>query len=243
MPDRALGEQLGGGFGAGQRRESIAQEGYRWLKKKIGTIPRDVGVIISEAEVIEGAGIGRTPAREALQRLEVEGHLRIIPRKGIYIAPISDAEMRYLIDSRRAVERWSGEEVTARNLLNDETLADLVAEQESRLADAESFIESDRAFHEAIVTAAGNPIMSAFYEQLRDRQVRLGLSAILQESGRAAVVLDEHRAIASAIRAGDLGATQAAIGEHLDSTLSAALHLQARPPLGQLRNAEGNKET
>lgn len=223
MPDRALGEQLGGSLGTGPRRESAALEGYRWLKQHIAAIPRDVGVILSEAEVIEGTGIGRTPAREALQRLEVEGHLQIIPRKGIYIAPISDAEMRYLIDSRRAVERWSGEEVAARGLLDDGTLAGLVAEQETRLADAEGFIESDRAFHEAIVTAAGNPIMSAFYEQLRDRQVRLGLSAILRESGRAAAVLDEHRAIASAIRVGDVAATLAAISEHLDSTLSAAL--------------------
>jgi DNA-binding GntR family transcriptional regulator len=224
MPDRALGEQLSGGLVTVHRRESTALEGYRWLKRHIGTIPRDVGVIISEAEVIEGAGIGRTPAREALQRLEAEGHLRIIPRKGIYIAPISDAEMRYLIDARRAVERWSGEEVAARHLLEDGTLAALVAEQDSRLADPESFIESDRAFHEAIVTAAGNPIMSAFYEQLRDRQVRLGLAAIVRESGRAAAALDEHRAIADAIRAGDLAATRAAISEHLDSTLSAALH-------------------
>lgn len=223
MSDGALGEQLIGGLGAGYRRESTALEGYRWLKKYIGTIPRDAGVIISEAEVIEGAGIGRTPAREALQRLELEGHLRIIPRKGIYIAPISDADMGHLIESRRVVERWSGEEAAARELLADGTLADLIAEQESRLADAESFIESDRAFHESILTAAGNPIMSAFYEQLRDRQVRLGLTAIMRQSGRMTAVLDEHRAIANAIRAGDVGATRAAIDEHLDSTLT-ALH-------------------
>lgn len=225
MPDGALGEQLNGGLGIGSlgiggRRESTAFEGYRWLKQYIGTIPCDVGMIISEAEVIEGAGIGRTPAREALQRLEAEGHLRIIPRKGIYIAPISDAEMRHLVDSRRAVERWSGEEVAVRKLLDDGALASLIAEQESRLGDAESFITSDRAFHESIVTAAGNPIISAFYEQLRDRQVRLGLTAVLQKSGRTSAVLDEHRAIAEAIRVGDVGATHAAINRHLDSTLS-----------------------
>ncbi len=223
MAESTFGEHLTGGFGSGSRRESTALEGYRWLKKHIGTIPRDVGVIISEAEVIEGAGIGRTPAREALQRLEVEGHLQIIPRKGIYIAPISDAEMKYLIDSRRAIERWSGEEVVVRKLLADDVLARLIGQQESVLEDAGSFIESDRAFHESIVTAAGNPILSAFYEQLRDRQVRLGLTAILHATGRTTAVLAEHRAIADAIRSGDLDATHAAINEHLDSTLS-ALH-------------------
>src|SRR6185437_10791811 len=223
MADSMLGGQLTSGFGAGSRRESTALEGYRWLKQHIGTIPRDVGLIISEADVIEGAGIGRTPAREALQRLEVEGHLQIIPRKGIYIAPISDAEVKYLIDSRRAVERWSGEEVAVRKLLDDGVLARLIEQQESVVADAGSFIESDRAFHEAIVTAAGNPILSTFYEQLRDRQVRLGLTAILHESGRTSAVLAEHRAIAGAIRSGDVSATHAAINQHLDSTLS-ALH-------------------
>jgi DNA-binding GntR family transcriptional regulator len=220
MPEPVLGEQLTGGFGAGNRRESTALEGYRWLKERIGTIPRDVGVIISEAEVIEGAGIGRTPAREALQRLEVEGHLQIIPRKGIYIAPVSDAEVKYLFDARRAVERWSGEEVVVHELLEAGALARLIGEQESRLADARAFIESDRAFHETIVTAAGNPIMSSFYEQLRDRQVRLGFTAILHKSGRMDAVLDEHRRIANAIRSGDVAATHAAINEHLNSTLS-----------------------
>jgi DNA-binding GntR family transcriptional regulator len=223
MAESTFGEHLTGGFGSGNRRESTALEGYRWLKKHIGTIPRDVGVIISEAEVIEGAGIGRTPAREALQRLEVEGHLQIIPRKGIYIAPISDAEMKYLIDSRRAIERWSGEEVVVRKLLEGDVLARLIEQQERVPEDAGSFIESDRAFHESIVTAAGNPILSAFYEQLRDRQVRLGLTAILHKTGRTTAVLAEHRAIADAIRSGDLDATHAAINEHLDSTLS-ALH-------------------
>jgi DNA-binding FadR family transcriptional regulator len=89
------------------------------------------------------------------------------------------------------------------------------------LDEAGSFIESDRAFHESIVTAAGNPILSAFYEQLRDRQVRLGLSAILHKTGRTAAVLAEHRVVADAIRGGDVDATHAAINEHLDSTLSA----------------------
>lgn len=223
MPEPVLGEQLTGGFGAGNRRESTALEGYRWLKKRIGTIPRDVGVIISEAEVIEGAGIGRTPAREALQRLEAEGHLQIIPRKGIYIAPISDVEVKYLVDSRRAVERWSGEEVVVHGLLEDRALARLIEEQESRLADARAFIESDRSFHETIVRAAGNPIMSSFYEQLRDRQVRLGVTAVLRESERMAAVLDEHRGIANAIRSGDVAAIHAAVNEHLNSTLD-ALH-------------------
>jgi DNA-binding GntR family transcriptional regulator len=221
MAESTFGEHLTGGFGSGAGRESTALEGYRWLKQHIGTIPRDVGVIISEAEVIEGAGIGRTPAREALQRLEVEGHLRIIPRKGIYIAPISDAEAKYLIDSRRAIERWSGEEVVVRKLLGDDVLARLIEHQESVREDAGSFIESDHAFHESIVTAAGNPILSAFYGQLRDRQVRLGLTAILHKAGRTTAVLAEHRAIADAIRAGDVNATRAAINEHLDSTLSA----------------------
>lgn len=219
MAETTIGEQLAGGLGRGNQRETTALAGYRWLKKHIRTIPRDVGMIISEAEVIEGAGIGRTPAREALQRLEIEGHLQIIPRKGIYIAPISDAEMTYLIDSRRAVERWSSEEVVTHRLLTDDTLAGLISDQEELLDDGAKFIECDRAFHESIVIAAGNPLLSSFYEQLRDRQMRMGIAAVAQ-TGRYRAVLEEHRAIAEAISRGDAEAARIAIDEHLDSTLN-----------------------
>jgi DNA-binding GntR family transcriptional regulator len=219
MTRSPLGEQLTGPLGAAKRRPGAALDGYLWLKKHISAIPRDVGLIITEAEVIEGASVGRTPAREALQRLEVEGHLQIIPRKGIYIAPISDAQMKYLIDSRRAVERWSGEEIVTRGLPGGDRLSAIIAEQETALSDDESFIESDRVFHETIVTAAGNPVLSGFYEQLRDRQLRMGRTAVSQQSGRSLEVLHEHRLIAEAIAAGDPAAVRSAIDAHLDSTL------------------------
>lgn len=216
-----LGQRLTGGLGSGNSRPSASHAGYVWLKKRISTIPRDVGMIITEAEMIEGAGVGRTPAREALQRLEVEGHLQIIPRKGIYIAPITDAEMKHLLDSRRAIERWSGEEVVSRGLLTDDTLADILATQERAIEDHTAFIENDRLFHETIVKAAGNPVLANFYQQLQDRQVRMGVSAVSREDGRAAAVLTEHRLIARAVRAADTAAVRAAIDDHLTSTLHA----------------------
>jgi DNA-binding FadR family transcriptional regulator len=85
--------------------------------------------------------------------------------------------------------------------------------------DPVGFIEADRAFHRAIVVQAGNPVLTGFYESLRERQLRMGLTALAAEPGRPAVVLDEHAAIVAALRTGDPEAAALALREHLASTL------------------------
>ena len=207
-------------IGPSKRRESAAQVSYLWLKDRIGAVPRDAGMFISEADVAQGSGTGRTPAREALQRLETEGYLQIIPRKGIFIPPISNADITALMDARHVVEEWCVERTTIGGKLSDGILGRFIDQQERLIGEDRSFIEADRLFHRTIVTNAGNPVLSTFYEQLRDRQVRMGIMALSRERDRALHVLTEHREIADAIQSGDAEAARIALGKHLDTTLS-----------------------
>jgi DNA-binding GntR family transcriptional regulator len=181
---------------------------------------------LTEAEVSEATGTSRTPVREALLRLEAEGFLKIMPKKGAFVPPISDAEVAAVMQARELVEDWS----VRRSVPSSESLVTelerLIHEQEGLLDDPVGFIDCDRAFHRAIVRTAGNPVLVGFYETLRERQVRMGLRAIAGAEDRVRVVLAEHAAIVAGIRSGDPIQAAAAVTAHLSGTL-AALHLPA----------------
>ncbi|MFI0409150.1 GntR family transcriptional regulator [Actinomadura sp. 3N508] len=201
-------------------RESAQDVTYRWLKRHIGSLPRQEGTFLTEAEVCEATGMSRTPVREALLRLETEGFLKIMPKKGAFVPPVSDAEIEAVMQARELVEDWCVRHAAplAEELAPE--LAELVGRQEELLDDPVEFIECDRAFHRAIVRTAGNPVLAEFYESLRDRQVRMGLRAIAAAEDRARVVLAEHGAIVEAIRSGDPLRAAQALAAHLDGTLT-----------------------
>lgn len=67
---------------------------YAWLKRHISELPKEGGVFLSESEVAQAAGTSRTPVREALLRLETEGLLTIVPKKGAYIRRSPTARSR-----------------------------------------------------------------------------------------------------------------------------------------------------
>lgn len=210
----------------GGRRESAQDAAYRWLKRHIGSLPRQEGTFLTEAEVCATTGTSRTPVREALLRLEAEGFLRILPKKGAYVPPITDSEVAAVMQARGLVEDWCVRRVTPVPGGLPLELERLVAEQERLLDDPVEFIECDRVFHRAIVRSAGNPVLSEFYETLRDRQVRMGLRAIAAAHDRARCVLTEHAAILDAVRSADPAAAAEAVAAHLSTTL-ATLHLPA----------------
>lgn len=196
---------------------------YAWLKQWIATLPRNTGTFITEAEVSEAAKTGRTPAREALLRMEAEGFLEIRPRKGAFIPPISDAEIDDVMQARILVEEWAVRRISTAtaDMRNDvaHQLDLVLAEQRDLVDNPADFIERDRMFHRILVRAAGNAVLADFYELLRDRQMRMGLLALAARSDRQQTVLEEHVTITTAIRRGDPEGAGRAVVEHLEQTL------------------------
>jgi DNA-binding GntR family transcriptional regulator len=195
---------------------------YRWLKNRISTLPQGEGVFLTESELAAEAGVSRTPVREALLRLEAEGLLRIMPKKGAFVPPVSDADVEATMQARLVVEQWAAVEVAgAEPGALVAHLEGLLTEQEHLIDDPLGFIDADRRFHRAIVQAAGNPVLAGFYETLRDRQIRLGLRAVTAGPGRGAEVVAEHAGIMRAIAALDAPGAAAAVQTHLASTHAA----------------------
>jgi DNA-binding GntR family transcriptional regulator len=193
---------------------------FAWLKKHVVSLPRTDGTFLTEAEVCRATGMSRTPVREAFLRLEADGFLQIVPKKGAFVPPITEREVEAIMEARSLVEDFSLRravqlaEFLAPEL--DRLLTQQVQQQKSPL----EFIELDREFHRTIVRAAGNPVLADFYESLRDRQMRMGLHAIAASGQRMSSVLAEHRAIADGVRSADAGQATAAMAQHLMNTLA-----------------------
>ena len=113
----------------GQQADSAQDVVYRWLKQHVLTLPRHEGTFLTEAEVCRAIGISRTPVREALLRLESDGLLKIVPKKGAYVPPVTEAEVEAVMQARGLVEDWC----VRRAAVSNEPLA----AQLERLAEAE----------------------------------------------------------------------------------------------------------
>jgi DNA-binding GntR family transcriptional regulator len=204
----------------GAKPEAAQDVVFAWLKKHVVSLPRTDGTFLTEAEVCRATGMSRTPVREALLRLEADGLLRIVPKKGAFVPPITELEVEAIMQARGLVEDFCVRRAVQVGEFLAPELDRLLAKQEKQQKSPLEFIELDREFHRAIVRAAHNPVLADFYESLRDRQMRMGIHAIAISGQRTASVLIEHRAIAEGVRSGDADQAAASMALHLTTTLA-----------------------
>ena len=86
-------------------RRSLTDQAYRRLEEMIATLKLKPGAVLSETQLVDALKIGRTPIREALQRLTAEGMVEILPRKGILVSEINPQKQLLLLEVRREVDR------------------------------------------------------------------------------------------------------------------------------------------
>jgi DNA-binding GntR family transcriptional regulator len=196
---------------------------YEFTKGRVLDSTFAGGDLITEGEVADALGMSRTPVREAFLRLEGEGLLRLYPKRGALVVPVSVGEVEAVMETRMLVERFALDKVLAAGPAADIAagLDAAIAEQELRAAegDADGFVAFDREFHTTFVTAAGNPIVTGLYDSLRDRQQRMVITSLLIDTKRIESILVEHRALTEAIRAGELERAQTVLAAHLRGTL------------------------
>lgn len=139
--------------------ENQAQMAYRALEEMIVTLKLPPGSKISEKALNRSLGIGRTPLREALQRLAIEGTVKILPRSGVIVSAIDVAEQVNLIEVRRELERIIAGRA-ARLAMEEQRTVFLKLAEDFDLAaqknDENIFIETDREFNNLIINTAQN---------------------------------------------------------------------------------------
>ncbi|MEW2379652.1 GntR family transcriptional regulator [Micromonospora sp. NPDC047812] len=198
---------------------SAAERAYRHLKREILEQIHPGGSLVSEGEIAEATGVSRTPVREALLRLEAEGLVRLYPKRGALIRPVSAREITDVIEARRLVELHAAERVWPRRAaLRDDLAARLADMRDAHAAgDLAALMQADRAFHATLVDAAGNEILAELYQRLRDRQLRMGEASFRLSPGWAETALTEHADQLAALDSDDPGRWLAAVAAHIDN--------------------------
>ncbi|HEY1700126.1 MAG TPA: GntR family transcriptional regulator [Trebonia sp.] len=205
--------------------ESAADRAYAFVKNQIITGGYPGGTLISEGEVSASVEVSRTPVREAFLRLEVEGLLRLYPKRGALVVPVSAEEIHDVLGARLVIEEHAARaaigagghrELAARlrAILRDH-------DDEQTPRDAARFTKTDQEFHKTLVAAAGNRLLAGFYASLRDRQLRMGTVALARDPGRYDAILAEHAELADRIEAGDADAVARTLAGHLAATRAA----------------------
>lgn len=203
------------------------------LRQSIFTHERVSGEWIDEQALAIEYGISRTPLREALKVLAAEGLVTLKPRRGCYVAEISDRDLDDIFPLMAMLEGRSAREAAEKCLPEDlARLEELHGELESYCASGkvDRFFVANQDFHRLIQELSGNRWLVQLAQDLR-RVLKLTRLHSLSIDGRLQQSMDEHQAIMAALRARDADAAETAMREHLLASRKALTRLPtARTP-------------
>lgn len=178
------------------------------------------GERIMEIQLAEELGVSRTPVREAIRKLELEGYVVMMPRRGTYVANMSIRDINEIFEIRTALESLS-------NGLAAEHITDEELEHLQRLlviiggyikdGNIEKIVETDIEFHDLMYHAARNQRLVGIISNLRDQLTRFRTLS-MSYPGRLEATLDEHRTIVEAIANGDRKAASKAAEQHMENS-------------------------
>lgn len=171
---------------------------------------------LDERSVAEQLGISRTPLREALARLEQEGFLEIVPRKGIFVTRKTRTEVLEMIVAWAALEAMAAR--LAATEATDAQIAALRAHavrhsQAAERADLSEYSEANMIFHHMVLKMSGVALLAQMAEGLFVHMHAVRRRA-MAEGGRAQQSVADHLAIIEALEARDPNAAEAASRDH-----------------------------
>ena len=176
------------------------------------------GQRLVEAELTANLGVSRGPVREALRRLSAEGLIEIVPNRGAVVRRLSMVEALELFEIRMELEALAARRA-ADNMVDshvraafDTAIAPIWSV--STRHSTTDYLQENQRFHAAIMEASGNSQLVKLHQQLHLSLILAQISSSLS-SHIISASLNEHRLIASAIRARDAAGADQAIREHL----------------------------
>ncbi len=177
------------------------------------------GERLMEIQLAQKLGVSRTPIREAIRKLELEGLVLMIPRRGAEVAKISEKSLKDVLEVRRSLEELAIELACQR--MTEAELAQLERAQATFRdaigeGDAMKIAELDEAYHDVIYNCTRNARLVQILNNLREQMYRFRLEYIKEEDKRQILLL-EHEKILSALRGRRVAEARAAVREHIDN--------------------------
>ena len=175
------------------------------------------GERLMEVQLAEELGISRTPVREAIRKLEQEGYVIMLPRRGTYVSSVSVHDVQEIFEIRTALESLSTG-LAARRIENEELeqLQKLLAEIEGYIDkhDIDNIVKTDIEFHDLLYKVSRNERLSGIISNLKEQLSRFRTLS-MSYPGRLKETLEEHREMVEAIASGDVEAAREAAERHM----------------------------
>lgn len=177
------------------------------------------GERLMEIQLAEELGVSRTPVREAIRKLELEGFVAMIPRKGAYVAGITVKDIVDVFEVRAALEALAAglaaERITEEELEELERSVLMIAEA-TQTKNIDTIVERDTSFHELIYRASRNQRLIQIVTHLQE-QIQRFRTVSLSQPGRTKVAVEEHKKIVEAISARNVELAQQLAREHIEN--------------------------
>jgi DNA-binding GntR family transcriptional regulator len=191
------------------------------------------GDVVREEALQRQLGIGRTPIREALQRLARDQFVTVMPRRGMLVSSIDVSELSLLFETRAVMEPYAARLACTRGTDDDwDEMERVIAGAADATGDV-ALLDIDRRCHEIIWNAAGNRFLTDTLDVLYAQSDRVWHMYLVDVADTREAVA-EHAGILATLRAGDADAVAAEVETHVkafDAQVRAAVTRRLHPPL------------
>ena len=197
--------------------ELIAERAYVELRDRIVTLRLPPDTALREDELMAELGIGRTPLREAVKRLALEGLVAVQPRRGTYVTGVDAAEIVHITELRAELEAYAAALAARRMDAATRLEAEDLLEQVERLGredDHEALMQVDRRIHAFVWAASGNPYLVDTLERCFSLSLRIWYVVLDRVPGLGHAVHDQTELL-RALADRDAQRAQALMRDHV----------------------------
>lgn len=199
-----------------EMKPTAAELAYKKIKQLIVTTRMAPGSVISESQLMEDLGLGRTPIREAIKQLETENLVLVTPRRGMFVSEITVTDLSKIFEVRVELESLAARLATSR--ITSKQLSELkhLAEKYQKLTigDKEMLISLDQQFHFLIAKASHNQFLRKELEYYYYLSLRIWYLAINSTQPQD-IDVDSHIKILDAIKSGDAQKAEQKMKTHI----------------------------
>jgi DNA-binding GntR family transcriptional regulator len=200
---------------------TLADQAYLRLREEIIALELPPGTVLREDALTRTVGVGRTPVREAIQRLERDGFVTIIPRRGTLVTEINITDLAAIYEVRAHVESWASRLAAERALHADRREAEgLIGELEALTEEGgyQALLALDRRIHRFVYRCCKNEFLAGtldHYHNLSLRILHVAMRRYPALTPRLEDVVQEQRTLLEAVIRGDADTAERVAAEHV----------------------------
>jgi len=195
---------------------SQGERAYLLIRDQIVTLRLAPGAVIEEAHLRQELGLGRTPIREALQRLAHENLVTFVPHRGTFVCDINLTDLHRLTEVRVEMEGYAARLAAERGSAGDRAAMEALMQELETIdeSDVHALIRLDQRIHRQVYRATRNAFLQAMLEESFNLSLRIWFLG-LDRGVRLKEAVEEHRQLLDAIVSRDAEKAEAVMRQHI----------------------------